>query len=610
MSSNSIISKKIKNTFETISEQFSKTEDLTFWKNYPGSIDSILLDKESNIRIMDVFSLGYSFFSEKRQRDIIIIPNLTKIDYEKVKGIKAQLIEKEIININNDRFYFIDCYGRGELPGWKDINILSPDGLWQKLIDTESYYDYIKKYDSNIVRPLNEFVNRRIFVRDENEACDAISYLNKWASDNTDNENLILVGERGIGKTWLLRMFQAKQMEKHCQSSWLVPAVFFISLKEYAYYLKKKKGLPRTLSYYIYEKEKIKSIGGPPIFEGLISSQRILLLIDALDELSKEVTEYEFEALVNELLDNLPQQAKIIITTRETKFSSKSRFFVDLNIDKPKQVYISEIKERSHKPSFRLLNIVPFSKFDTLELENRLYTTQALDDSTKYIEWLSKLENKLPTEEMIKAIMSLASVPACSRTLIECRLGSIENLLKIFETALIKPLIAYNLKAGRAITKPTISKENISDTFAQTIEQLDLKSRLEIMEEISKLLIEQNCKSFDPTLLGEVLSELYGQSFEQIIVDIRSQSVFEFDSNGSNKIKFRLNCIKDYFLARSIFNQLIQKYTFDEGLKLLGRYDFSTNNNKLILVFLKYMLEYGDIDFSDKIHTDVTSNFI
>src|SRR5207248_3382878 len=119
----------------------------------------------------------------------------------------------------------------------------------------------------------------------------ASELLGRWAAaPPLRGNNLLIVGERGSGKTWMLKKFALDQWQRHVVRPWESPLALFIDLRKYSQHLLQGQGIRKSLSYFFCTKEELSSAGELYFWEALVECGRAMLLLDGFHGLASEIT--------------------------------------------------------------------------------------------------------------------------------------------------------------------------------------------------------------------------------------------------------------------------------------------------------------------------------
>jgi hypothetical protein len=625
------IAKIINETFKEIFNRYKNSSSLS-----PISIHGF-------DNMFSIYKFGFTNLKGEPVDEIIILPLAQNIEMRHFRELLCNLGTLGYSNDKKDNLFFINCFDFDSLPSKLKGMDVSPQELWERLTGMKSYYEnHVKDaYDYNAIH--NEFVEVEITGTPSTRSFEnilkprdkAIKILEKWALSTREEApyNILLFGERGAGKTWMLRRLQAEFMEKNIENCWLTPAMVYVNLRDYAERLRANGGIGKLLIHYIYNEYSIHGLQGISILEGLIGCGRIILLLDGLDELTRESTEEEFEKALLELLTQIPLETKAIVTTRETKFSSPARLKKLLDIKQDlsfKMAGFSDkqcIRDRFQQkilPKFEIINLEPFKSADITSLAEKVLPSSHPDiDITAsnkfslggFITSIYRSHNFIESAEdafLLEMIENICQIPACCRKLISQLENILEqlknnrspqNLLRLFELAFIDPLIMFNIIERRGVSKVRISEEGKDPEIIK----INFNMRLNVIEEIARFMIEQKHNCFDANLIKEILIKKIGDSLEYLMIDLRSQSVFRYKNREKSLLQFRTDSIFEYFAARHIFTLLSSESRKEEALRILGRISFTQRS--FVLKFLKCFRDHGmqkfdrDIEKPDDIKT-------
>jgi len=555
-----------------------------------------------------------------------MVPDVTVLELHKV----ADTLRSESNQPSGlDSVVVVDCFEEMRIGDSGNIGILSSNELWSRLTRFVEYGQNVVDLDPDTVRAAREYVNIALtsgyatdaYTYRENYedksttiSVDAVKYLLDWAGNgiHDGSTRIAIIGERGSGKTWLLKRFQALQMARHAQGVWLNPPAIFVSLRDYASHMRQSLGIQRSLVYYICDKYRLLGIGASlATMESLISTGHVILLLDGLDELSKEITAREFESLAQNLWWGLPSGARCVLTSRATKFSSLEAMYDILSggvsnreidyLDGRRRVFYPDVRESEYRPRFFTAHLSSFTRTDidklaarVLRNANVMNTEGEHGSSDGIISWLSMAaKDSIVKQHWLDAIRDVCEIPACCRALLREATAGVRDIAYLFDSMVLGELIAFNVRGGRAVRESSYEEINGVSRLTRTID-LSVVRRIAVIQEIARFLLVQQSESFDMEILGVALSEESGEPFEQVMVDLQSQSVFEFTGSEEGfNLRFRKRTMLAYFVARGIFVDLENPTSRELGLKVLGRYPLKEYLDGLVLQFLEAFFESG-----------------
>lgn len=509
------------------------------------------------------------------------------------------------------QFMFVDCFDKYGKEISKRGDIIDPATFWQRMSGAADYGSRLEDdHDASDIE--QNFLNRKLVQIkvnvDGNVYRDSIAHrdmdlLREWAELPPVSNNLLIVGERGSGKTWILKKFAREQWDRHKEDPWHSFPALFLNLKDYAESLLRDQGIRKSLSYFLCKQAKFKSAGEIYFWEALIESGRAILLLDGFDELSRETTDVDMRHHVEMLSSYLPQKCKAVISTRGTVFPSLRRLYDVFTGQSRKRTpdaagggtYVESPQSGWAVQVHDLYTIAPFVNDDFVMLASKSTSAGPLDDQ-HLKERVQSLVSVAGTEDeqfVARQCLELATIPAIAYYL----LGMLKDdddyatYLRLYEAALIGPLVSYNLRTGRAIGKFRVQKKEGTES-----RDIGLNAKVEVLEYIAWYLLESGRSDFDSTYLGEVAIDIPNTGFNAVVNDLRSQTVFEF-SQDSRDLQFRLKTIHAYFVARYLFTRLTDPSRMESGIKCLGRHNFDAKD--AIAGFLRLFFAHGMLSLRD-----------
>ena len=439
-------------------------------------------------------------------------------------------------------------------------------------------------------------------VQQEGGAIDAIEWLMEWGHGvRSGGQSILIFGERGSGKTWILRSFAARQLKQHRISPWTTPPAFYLPLREYAGILRSAQGLRKTLSYFFHD--QYPSMGPSHLYfwEAVIESGAAILLLDGFDELAREVSVDGMVRHLERLSFLLPGNARVVLTTRGTVFPSLTKMVevfsgVAPASDRSEMTGEEFLRQEDVAVSVRarsIYSIIPFSPVDLVKLARKkrlIRWKDRLDGDAvplgtparetpgaegSFADLLSE-HSRLVTgdKSILAACLKLGEIPACANfmmTFLEQLQEDDEPvpLIRLFEMSLIGPLVSYNVALDRALVSFTTRRyEPARDPKAAiTIDKdLDVAKKLSVLEFIAWKLIESRQSEFTSDYIAAAALDSPEADFKAVVNDLRSQTVFDFSDEGVG-LDFRLWEIQTYFGARGISSLLWNPVRRREGIR-------------------------------------------
>lgn len=291
----------------------------------------------------------------------------------------------------------------------------------------------------------------------------------------TGRQNLLIVGERGSGKTWLLRHFALEQLKRHLESPWDTPPAFYLNLRSCASTLQSTYGAQKNLAYCFFDclQSSLFSMDilHLYIWELIVESGAAILLLDGFDELAQEVTDRSLVRHLERLKFLLPPCARVVLTTWGTVFPSLSSLVEVFSGEPPvsdrSQVsdheFVSGEEVAASLHHHAIYAILPFSKADLTELarkrsESRHGSDPGQAEPEKLLETLliAAHNGGDGVDALIRgACRTLGTIPACAHYLLSFLHSQSPDtpipLIRLFEMSLLGPLVSYNIASQRSL---------------------------------------------------------------------------------------------------------------------------------------------------------------
>jgi hypothetical protein len=501
---------------------------------------------------------------------------------------------------------------------------LSPEALWEELTGVQA-----SPHSSEPgMGAHDEFVERSLLVGSDPTAREAVRFLRRWVDgyESRDADGVLITGERGAGKTWLLRRLEVELLSQHWQSPWLHPAPVFVQLSRLGDYLRGHRGSHRTLMHFLLEAPqegwlRWRRTDRPPdtrFLEALATSGRLLLLLDGVDELANEATESSFERLVDDLLTGLPPAVRFVMTSR----ASKVPFLIErlirhgsllsraLKTGEANTEYLPQNEVSASDFNLLHATLVPFEEKDLERLYANLRTDEQQSPDPAALELLTQPaaeEDKL-TRAGKQALRELCGIPAAARSVLE-RLATGEgprDVVQLFEHALFQVLISYNLEVGRAYDQHRYRLAGGEETSFK-VQSFGLALRVQLLEGLAHSLLEHEAfveeggtPSTTPEILDDLFAEMIGPPYATLAPDLVSQTVLRRVVEPSHLISFRSDAIRGYFSARYLFRRLVSENEMRALLRDLDHADLTRDlHGQVCLFFLADFLKRGMLDFRE-----------
>lgn len=253
--------------------------------------------------------------------------------------------------------YILSVTGTREL--FKEILPL-PESFWRVLVSDVTPEDFFfekafrrRAATSTRIRPgVARFEN--ITSLDEE--------LRRWADSTGEERPILLLGDRGSGKTWQLIKFCEEQYKRSQLAPWSSPPAIYLSLRHQAGYLARMKQSPLSLLTFLTDLHPwLRVKWEMAMFEALLVSGQLIVCLDGLDEVEIQATDSGVRDHLHRILSMLPYGSRFIISSRATHFSS----FDDI-------YSLGTWPGKNVASSFRVLQLSSLRSADVMEYTNLL----------------------------------------------------------------------------------------------------------------------------------------------------------------------------------------------------------------------------------------------
>ena len=337
--------------------------------------------------------------------------------------------------------------------------------------------------------------------------------LGRWAAARTPERPLLLLGDRGSGKTWQLIKFCQDQQTRHEEEPWLFPVALYLSLRGVNSYL--QEGRVSSLGLYALLAQRYSWFEvkwNVTMLQALLECGRLIICLDGLDEFGPDAPDEGVGDHLARVVELLPRGSRFILTCRTTHFSS----FAEL-------AGLETWPGSSVAGTMRVLQILPFG---ALDLANYVDVVKASAPATSTTARLGDLvQSEGPIGPIIQALQRFAKEPAIlSRLVAELADDPEKTNLELIRSGLEDSLISFNLEAERTDPVRVDADGNI--------QAFGTRERVAFLGELAWFMAERNLSSINLQRLPQRIALMFGVTSKALQRDIRSQTVFELDEPG------------------------------------------------------------------------------
>ena len=206
------------------------------------------------------------------------------------------------------------------------IDIFTLLSLTHQLVNFDSY---IQAVENDKLRDviLNEYQPTKLYFdgKSQRNARPAIDFLNEWIQG--PSRWLTVLGDYGVGKSWMLKRFLYLGIELHKSDPTKFPLPLFVPLQQFTKAFDYQNLILRVFQFH--------GLAGVPYvaFEHLSSTGRVLFLFDSFDEMAQHLHRDTIRENLKELLAGMSGQSKAIMTSRPTYFESRAERLIAVETD-------------------------------------------------------------------------------------------------------------------------------------------------------------------------------------------------------------------------------------------------------------------------------------
>ncbi|MCY4488976.1 MAG: NACHT domain-containing protein [Deltaproteobacteria bacterium] len=191
-----------------------------------------------------------------------------------------------------------------------------------------NFDSYIAAVESDKVRDtlLKEYQPTKIHYDGQpRQALAAMDFLTNWITG--DSRWLTILGDYGVGKSWMLKRLLYLSLDKHKAHPDQFPLPFFVPLQRFTKAFDYQNLILRTF--------QIHGLAGVTYdaFEHLARLGHVLFLFDSFDEMAQHLNRDTIRENLHELLIGMSGQSKAIMTSRPTYFENRAERLVAVETD-------------------------------------------------------------------------------------------------------------------------------------------------------------------------------------------------------------------------------------------------------------------------------------
>jgi formylglycine-generating enzyme required for sulfatase activity len=329
-------------------------------------------------------------------------------------------------------------------------------------------------------------------------------YLAEWASGRVGKRPILLMGERGAGKSWELMRFCINQFATHAQQPWRSGPAFYVNLRDLRWHTEDHYFM--LARYILGRYSPIEMLHDAGMLHALLGTGRAVLCFDALDEFSFQPDDATVRLHLSFFSNLVLPNTRFLVSGRISYFENLAAILQQPLWDR-----------QTIGSTFQVLALQPLRPDQSREYASIRFGKPA------------SVSPKLEEDHALSAAIQAArSHPALLRIIADHEASGGTTALQALRAAIELGHIKFNLlydKTGDHV--PSASGEPVD---------LSLKTRLRIIEELAWYMAERGSGELDFARFPRKIRALFDLDTDIAIRDIRSHSVFQLSSVESNRI--------------------------------------------------------------------------
>jgi len=401
----------------------------------------------------------------------------------------------------------LDKYGRAGISTW------SPEEFFRNLFCIPADLPAKLRDVASIERPTEfslTYQGREAFVHSTPDGCGAgthqpvDAYLKRWLRDRTRFNPVLLLGERGSGKSWQALRFAHDACSSNKLTPWQYGPALFVRLSDLVNLLDKASAATPVLCEYLFREyggisskfDRIRTCGS------LLASGHTVICADGFDEMDVLPSDAAVRARFSSLLSLLTKKTRFLLTCRPGHFSSLSAL---LNMTAWPGTKVGE--------GFEVLELLPF------DLDRkRSYLASAKSSSAHNVPPTVNLLGE-SADPLVKALSICTRYPGLLAQIVEAAEKGVTSTAQLIEQAVRRSYTEFNLQFARTFEDYQNPNGDIVD--------LSLQRREQLLAELAWYMTSRGLTSIDLKDLPLRFREAYGITDDALERDLRSQTVLE-----------------------------------------------------------------------------------
>jgi len=521
-------------------------------------------------------------FIRDKLTEHILIPKNDTVDNSDLEESICKY-DPIIIDVYSKRFnkgYKKDLYSFfNHLFQIQDVNYYLENILESKILKKNYQSRYLSVFSSP--KPL-DFIDKT-----------AVKTLLNWANKSS-REPLLILGNRGIGKTWLLKRFCNIQLQEFRENPFATPFPLYINIGDLSRDIQNIDVLGDMISKTFLKSYGISINDSGTFLEALITNENVILVLDGLDEMSFQYNHEILQRNIWQIFLLLRKSNSIILSSRTGLFSSFEEIYKYFAFYKYKDIkptnpeYIQELYKVYN--DFSILELAPLKirkeKIDNIELnEINKYYINGQKKFNRILDKYSKINFSIQYE-----ILDLVAIIPGAKDILFILLGANKlSFYEIYYELLKTEIVGYNIQNHRAMKRIQLLKGNKYISY-------NVDEKIQILSTLAWYLYDRNIQYFSISELQAFFLNTKKWDYESVIEDLKLQTVITVDDD---KLRFISDGVQAFFISyfiQYLISSPLESQDKINGLRIIGSYNFNINSiGKRVLNFIKELLISNDI---------------
>ncbi|MBI5504841.1 MAG: SUMF1/EgtB/PvdO family nonheme iron enzyme [Deltaproteobacteria bacterium] len=357
-------------------------------------------------------------------------------------------------------------------------------------------------------------------------------YFKDWARADLKRHPVLLLGERGSGKTWQLFRFCEQIFSCHQRAPWLYGPAFFFDLREERAHLGAfGTSVPFFPDAVLREYPTARFLWDARLVEAFIAAGHMTLCIDGFEEVGHITRGDEGDAieLLQRICSALPLGARFITACRATHFGSIDRLLAA-------EVWPSV----SVSSAFEIVALLPFGR---KSVSAYLSVVAAEQESAEAAQRLGKFLKPAAgpepaganpcTEALLEAVKICSRSPALLAAMVDhaARSATDPRPAELLAAALVGAVVDYNIQLGKA--------RDLYTRSTGAVIRVGTNERVELLGELVWHLAARGTELVSMDGIPAHISHRYGLDVEAVRTDLQTHTLLEVAPLGTRHGRMR-----------------------------------------------------------------------